>query len=409
MFRIMLTIVLAVGCSTLDPLEESPFGDDDKCEEVENDTSLEFSDFDAPRFEVDDESDEVEATTLEVAFTTAWSAAVPFEVTPGQKDVNFGAWTFWSETGDDIVVEDITVMDYVDVNGDDVFMPFEEEGVSAQDYLENCRLIEVVSRDVVMGPMDPGAFGVLYFTDDFTVGGEYSTALNLVCDIQVEAEELDYASFAWDIQVLDMRSTADHHWFASHNVDYVDGEPGACEVTLAAYVDNRSESCEFDYATTGAGTITINNEVVATLSSASPSGASVPGYEEVMRFNLTSLHSGCDDLIIGFMPMWVNATDNAGSGWDDDIGSVDVYNLSTDPSVVAMSGDLDGAWVGTSGELVVPAGETITVSVWLDSTGASTTLDDSLQVELGGRLHLSGVEYPVYDTSFQLAGGTLVF
>ena len=207
---------------------DNPYGDD--VEQVGDNPYTDDTGY------IDDEP--VEDLELEVAFTTAWSAAVPFRVGPAQQDVNFGAWIFGSITEDDIDVTSVTVMSYVDADGDGIYHAMEEDGISATDYLENCRFTDTLFvTEVVMGPMDPGDFGALYFTDDFVVGGEFTESMNLKCDISPDADELSYASFAWDIQVMDVRSTADITWHTAHNVDHVDGD-GNATVTLAAYITN---------------------------------------------------------------------------------------------------------------------------------------------------------------------------
>ncbi len=174
---------------------------------------------------------------LDVTFTTTWSAQVPFPVYAGQEEANFGAWMFQSETVEAISVGDVAVLSYVDADGDGIFYHGEEDGVSANRYLQNCMFKEVVSRNIIMGPMDLDSIGFALFTDDFVVQGENLMAMNFVCDISPDVDELDYAAFAFHIQTGDVQSSAAVTWYHSANVDYV-GDAGTT-VTLAAYVDNR--------------------------------------------------------------------------------------------------------------------------------------------------------------------------
>lgn len=154
-----------------------------------------------------------------------------------------------------------------------------------------------------------------------------------------------------------------------------------------------------------------------TLSSSSPGGSGfVPGDQEVLRFNVAA--SGNEDVILKEMIFDFSATDNDAEGttdnqpdWnecDSDVtdgtfgmwaGGLDFYNLSEDGTSSALDVDADWTFLLSSGadcsatqadvefiqlELTtvetIPAGETYTYSLYLDSTNASASDDDSLQV-----------------------------
>jgi len=347
---------------------------------------------------------EIEELVLQMQFTTARSAAEHFQVQAGDT-VNFGAWMFSSATGETITVQDITMMSYVDTDNDGVFTAMEEDGINPSDYFTDCKLVDVTSRDVIMGPMELDDRGWVNFTDDFTVGGEYSTALNFTCDLTEAAEEIEFASFAFDIQTMDVYSTADTHQWTGQNVDYVDD--GAVPI-LAAYVDNTT--CNFEAVTVGNGRIEVSNELTGSLSSTSPSGASIPGYIEVLRANITSEHEDCDDMMVNFLRLNINSTDNASTNWND-VLEFDAYDLSTDPTTPVMTGEamLDGTLVSLVGNLEVLAGETITLSVWTDTSGASAVSDDALQLELENMLHIDSVDETIYFMDLGVTGNTLVF
>ncbi|MBT3230915.1 hypothetical protein HN358_04025 [Candidatus Uhrbacteria bacterium] len=384
---------------------------DDFDQEVEDNTPSLPSEFDGlgdfcdefPELCDTGDTDETEAT-LQMQFTTAWSAAEHYQIIPGQNDINFGAWMFQSVTGDDITIQDVTMMSYVDSDGDGVFSSLEEEGVNPADYFTNCRMVDVTLRSVIMGPMEFDSHGWVNFTDDFTVSGDDAEAMNFVCDLTEAAEELEFASFAFGIQTIDVISTAQNTQWIAHNVDYV--EDGVVP-TLAAYVGN---ACTFEAVTVGNGRIDVTNELTGTLSSTSPSGASIPGYTEVLRVNITSEHDECDDMVVTYLRLEINSTDNAGTDWND-ILQFDAYDLSTDPTNPVMTGQamLDGTMVSLVGDLEIPAGETITFSVWVDTSGASAVSDDALQLELENMLHVDGVSETIYFMDLGVIGGTLQF
>ncbi len=141
---------------------------------------------------------EIEAT-LAVDFTTAWSAAVPFEGTIGEEE-NFGAFTFFSTTGADIEVGNVTVSIWIDAKGDGVYTRGSEDGVYAADFVSDCVLTDALSRAVIAGPIDPEIGGRLIFGDDFVVGGQYSTAVNVKCTMTGTVPEGATYGIAVDIQ-----------------------------------------------------------------------------------------------------------------------------------------------------------------------------------------------------------------
>ncbi len=398
--------------------------------DIELPTTIEESDqqddtqADDPDIGIDTGFPELFDSTLEIGFTTAWSAAVWFPAEPGQTEVNLGAWTFRSTNEEEITVSNVVLSGYVDGDEDEVMSSTQEGGVYLPDYLANCKLVEVVSRDVVMGPMDPATDGTLSFPDDFIVGGEFSTALNLVCDITEQASEFDYAAFAFDLTTIDaVESSADEMVLTTVN--------GAPEPTLAAYVDNTGE-CEFrveawetdDNPSTDGVTdnvVTMANVLDISLNSDTPSGVTEPGEIEVLRLNFAARDPDCADMTVTGFTMYVSATDNADTDWFDAMDTVWARNLSTGEDL----GDgyvgvcwKDGCPQSTAGMymdedfagLTIPAGSTYTVAFYMDTTGASQDWDDSLQVSLApSQLEATdGEETRVlrFDT---IAGGTIQF
>ncbi|MBU0614045.1 hypothetical protein KJ766_02030 [Patescibacteria group bacterium] len=143
------------------------------------------------------------------------------------------------------------------------------------------------------------------------------------------------------------------------------------------------------------------------LSSSSPSGSGfTPGDQEVLRFNVAA-HSN-EDVIIDQMMFSISSTDNASvaTGWNEcdtlTTSDFDLYNMSTTGTGTAL--DVDGDWafhiasgavstaaadiayvsLGMGGDLttpiIVPANTTYTFALYIDSTGASASADDAMQV-----------------------------
>jgi len=140
------------------------------------------------------------------------------------------------------------------------------------------------------------------------------------------------------------------------------------------------------------------------LASGSPSGAAIVGLIEVLRFNVTADSRG--DVTVNEFTFEVNATDNAGTGWDEcdtgDIEAADIYlydssDLAAD---IAISGDLtlaqtSGAACGAGSDLrwinidfttaeEVSAGTTKTYILKINvnnTTSPNAVQDDSLRVD----------------------------
>lgn len=166
------------------------------------------------------------------------------------------------------------------------------------------------------------------------------------------------------------------------------------------------------------------------LSSSSPSGTKVPGDQEVFRFNVAA--SSNEDVVISELIWKISSTDNAGSTWNYcdttpsmagvfDEPIMDLYNLSTTGTGTPI--DDDAEWTFFDGDMsvctentdsvdyagltfsstaeyiVVPAGTTYTFALYMDSTGASATNDDAIQVSLMGD--------PILESSSFLAASDL--
>jgi len=160
------------------------------------------------------------------------------------------------------------------------------------------------------------------------------------------------------------------------------------------------------------GTDGINTFVIretqptVTLSDDSPSGTGkVPSDQEVFRFNVAA--SSGEDVVLEELVWKFSATDNGSGDWNQcasgelETSDMDIYNLSKEGTSTALDSDSDWTLLDTSANScssedvgfialalstaeTIPAGETYTYAVYLDSTGASSTNDDSMQLELSG-------------------------
>ncbi len=147
------------------------------------------------------------------------------------------------------------------------------------------------------------------------------------------------------------------------------------------------------------------------LSANTPNGSSVPGWQEVLRFNVeTSSCGGVNWLRFGTE---FNATDNAGTGWADEVPYV-VRNYSTreilETGTIGYDGGFTRYYIGV--EAYLEADTVTTVSVELNTLGASTALDDTIQLSLYGASWSddSGIGYPrVSIVGTPTIGGILYF
>lgn len=188
------------------------------------------------------------------------------------------------------------------------------------------------------------------------------------------------------------------------------------------FTDTDSDGAGTDYtalgndpfSTDGVSTFVVKEtKPTITLSALSPSGSAVVGRSEVMRFNVAA--SSNEDLVLSELIYKFSTTDNAPistASWnacdtDQDAGEMrtsdfDMYNLTTDGTSTSLD-TADGDWTilkatgaicdGTEATVgfaritlptveIVPSGTTHTFALYLDTTGASSSTDDSIRVDL---------------------------
>lgn len=176
------------------------------------------------------------------------------------------------------------------------------------------------------------------------------------------------------------------------------------------------------YGTDGVPTFVVREtKPTVSLSSSSPSGTSVPGDIEVFRFNVAATSN--EDVVLDQMVFALSTSDNASSSWDfcdtDDTtnghidGDIfDFYNLSEEGTSSTLAGTYtmlaaDGDTCVTTGDAeevdyvhfnlttseIIPAGSTYTYSLYMETTFASSTNDDVLQVTLAGDPMLAAASF----------------
>jgi hypothetical protein len=168
--------------------------------------------------------------------------------------------------------------------------------------------------------------------------------------------------------------------------------------------------CSFPVELATGDVVNLPNEVQLTLSASSPSGAKVPGVQEVLRFNLSVVHPECPDITFTGGRLRFNWTINGITVWEP--ADVTMYNLSTDGLAASIWGPepLLVAYAYPEVAEIIPAGATHTFSVYADLSQASAANDDSVSVNFESNslvVEIDGVEYWLLHDP--VTGGTLIF
>lgn len=168
-------------------------------------------------------------------------------------------------------------------------------------------------------------------------------------------------------------------------------------------------SCEFAVDTWD-GEVVMGNTLTVSLSSASPSGAAIPGTIEVLRLNFGVNDFECQALTLTGMTIFGIWTDNAETDWAPE--SVFAVDLATGE-------DLGNAAISQPGTIIyagfaiddrIDAGETRSIAFYADLNGASAREDDSVRFSL--YMDSIGVQDETSGRVLRhdgITGGTLVF
>ncbi len=196
-------------------------------------------------------------------------------------------------------------------------------------------------------------------------------------------------------------------------------------VELSLYDDDNSGNDGFKAVGSGSGTTLGETSIsdvdgnlhsivetypTVSLHASSPSGAAVPGESEVLRFSVSA--AGNEDVILSEIVFKVTTTDNASGNWNqcDDNATSGTLILDQDWSIYNvddLSDELEAAdseWTmrdaagnvcdATTAEDIgfahltlatperISGGTTEIYSVWLDTTGASSSSNDQIRVDI---------------------------
>jgi len=157
------------------------------------------------------------------------------------------------------------------------------------------------------------------------------------------------------------------------------------------------------------------------LASGSPSGGAIPGYGELLRFNISADSRGY--VTVDSMTFKATTTDNASTDWAECDGAVnwgtaanwdifkssDSYTTAIDDAEDWLFDDSAGDGVacgagekityiqvdlgdadGATGALEIEAGDTETLKLFSDTTGASSASDDSIRIDIPSETLMPG-------------------
>jgi hypothetical protein len=171
-----------------------------------------------------------------------------------------------------------------------------------------------------------------------------------------------------------------------------------------------------------------------TLNAFAPSGAAVPGFGDVIRFDVCAGTSS--DIEIENMKFAISSTDNAGTGWNScgNLGNTSLftlYNVTNAYSVVtagySFTSEFNGGCNVVPNEMighanllvsneVIAAGTCMTYDLWIDTSSASSVYDDSIRVDISDEEWFiwsdsngDGFDGSDLAGNLPITGGTLVF
>lgn len=170
--------------------------------------------------------------------------------------------------------------------------------------------------------------------------------------------------------------------------------------------------CEFEVPQADGTIIVMPNEVRMTPSWHSPSGhANIdPNGQEVLRFDLHVLHPECPAVKLEHVGFDFNYTDTAQTGWqphDVELVDLSIGWYATVGGPVQLGGDDSAPMLLTN--VVIPGGSTHTFQVFANFTGASTSADDSVRVDIDGLNMIWTAMGSSSNIDDVLSGETLVF
>lgn len=362
--------------------------DKDKKDDDQADGTSDDTESDDGSEERDTEDTSAVPAGLEVQFTQPAGGVVAY---PGDSDVQLGQYTFGATTTD-VQIEDIDITLLIqDVASSAAYAVGTDGSASAQQHLDDCKLVDESSGNVMSGPLGTGWIGAttMNFTDDFTVSGGNKVTLNLTCDMTSVEPHDGSDSLAFMID-------------SASDVSAEDSTTGGPATVVQVTTNGNPPMYMMELLATPA------YDLLVDLHQFSPSGAAIPGVGEVLRINVTAGVGGDVELVQ--IPFSVITTDNAASDWNQcgDVGGgpnfaddskFTLYNIndlstpidtgwtfytSTGANCVTggvyLQEDLVDAVAGVNASIA--AGFTETYLLYIDTTQASASGDDAIRADI---------------------------
>lgn len=190
---LIIALAFVTGCVRGVIAEECPEDTDSV------DTDTEVVDTDDTGTEDTAETDEPVQPLLIVEFTPDLTGYGDLAFQSGEQEVSFGSFLLMTNTF--ATVQSIQVQGFVSDSPGlfAYYTPGAEGGVRFADHFTNCKLVNVETGSVYMGPTEPEDNGTLNFTEDFTLDDTSGMILNLRCDHTGLEATGDFDGFAVDI------------------------------------------------------------------------------------------------------------------------------------------------------------------------------------------------------------------
>lgn len=343
------------------------------------------------------------APTLEAAFLVSPSLAAPAIASPSQTNVSFGTLVLRGPAGKTVEANGLKLTVLVADNPTGTYTVGLSGSVRAMDRFSGCKLKDWPPLTGSFGPVAFGAdgkstaFGLISF--------QGMRAFDLQCDLTSTLTNGDADGFAMDpdsLQATTVETNGSRTSIASVVTNH-NGPPPLLSVTVGCgYVVT---------ASTGTARV-VRTKPTFSLSPSSPTGKQGAAHFSDQIYQMHIVVPNCAAVTLMSFPVSFVYTDRNTTNWADKLYSQSVANIR-----MSKGGDLStgvGSLQATSrqgntltfnavfssGGLVIPAGSTYDISIWIDSSGAS--LNDQIQVQPGTIAAWTGDDNPSgYPASIQ--------
>ncbi len=97
-----------------------------------------------------------------------------------------------------------------------------------------------------------------------------------------------------------------------------------------------------------------------------------------MRFNVSALHEECEDMFVESLYIVCGFSDNSGSGWRPVDFVIKDMSAGVDLALSENFGTINAQSFWLNSSVTLEAGSSRTLSVWADTSGASSEEDDNI-------------------------------